>query len=110
MKRTLTMLAIALLVVALASGAALALQGNIKNTKHDLSTTSSAATHSTDEDEICVFCHTPHNARVNVPLWNRQASAATYTTYTSGTINGTRDSITGSSSNNSVLCLSCHDG
>jgi predicted CXXCH cytochrome family protein len=109
MKRLFTALVVALLVVA-ASGAALALVGNIKNTKHDLSSGSTATTKSTNENEICVFCHTPHRARVAVPLWNRDASSASYTTYNSTTIQGVRDSITGSSSNISVLCLSCHDG
>ncbi|MGE5553982.1 MAG: cytochrome c3 family protein [Betaproteobacteria bacterium] len=110
MKRMLTMLAVALLVVALASGAALATVGNIKNTKHDLSITSTAATKSSNEDEICVFCHTPHNAAKAVPLWNRTNSAANYTTYSSTTLDGQRDTISGSSTNISVLCLSCHDG
>ncbi|MDI6872024.1 MAG: cytochrome c3 family protein [Bacillota bacterium] len=111
MKRILALVATGLLVILLASTTVLAVAGAIANTKHNLATSGpNADAKSTDEDEICVFCHTPHNARVAVPLWNRDASPATYTTYTSSTIDGTRDTITGSSPNISVLCLSCHDG
>ena len=56
--------------------------------------------------EICIVCHTPHNASSTDILWNREASAATYTTYASATLNAT----TGSPSASSKLCLSCHDG
>jgi predicted CXXCH cytochrome family protein len=114
MKRVfLVLLAICLLVV-MTTGSAFALQGSIKNTKHDLSVNSTTTGPKSTEDEICVFCHTPHNARVAVPLWNREQSGGgtptSYSTYTSATIQGTRDTINGSSANISVLCLSCHDG
>lgn len=57
--------------------------------------------------EICVFCHTPHNASTTVePLWNHALSAATYTTYASSTLDATVGTPSGASS----LCLSCHDG
>lgn len=114
MKRlVITLLAVCVLV-ALSTGSVLALQGSIKDTKHDLSTTSTTTGPKSTESEICVFCHTPHNARVAVPLWNRDVSGGgsptSYSTYTSATINGTRDTINGASANVSVLCLSCHDG
>lgn len=60
--------------------------------------------------EICIVCHTPHNANTTVadaPLWNHQISAvASYTMYTSGTMQSTAGQPDGSSK----LCLSCHDG
>jgi len=60
--------------------------------------------------EICIVCHTPHNADVSVadaPLWNHSLSAvATYTLYASGTMN----SVPGQPDGSSKLCLSCHDG
>jgi len=61
--------------------------------------------------EICVVCHTPHNANtsvVNAPLWNHALSAtATYTMYSSATMNAV---TTGQPDGSSKLCLSCHDG
>src|SRR5690349_14810824 len=39
-----------------------------------------------DATEVCVFCHTPHNASPSVPLWNKAydpATAGTYRLYTS---------------------------
>ena len=60
--------------------------------------------------QICVFCHTPHNASATEkPLWNHNASSATYTMYTnswSSTLNGT---VASTPSNYSKVCLSCHD-
>jgi predicted CXXCH cytochrome family protein len=63
-------------------------------------------------NEICIVCHTPHNAITTVtdaPLWNHQVSAVTnYTLYASPTFNGSA-TIT-QPNGNSKLCLSCHDG
>lgn len=60
--------------------------------------------------EVCVFCHTPHNASATAkPLWNRTAAAATYTMYTSTTLQGT-PSTSGQPEGVSAACLSCHDG
>lgn len=59
--------------------------------------------------EICIACHTPHNSETNVtdaPLWNHQLSVATYTTYTSPTM----DAQTQQPRGPTKLCLSCHDG
>lgn len=60
--------------------------------------------------EICIVCHTPHNANttvLNAPLWNHSLSnVASYTLYSSATMNATVGQPDGSSK----LCLSCHDG
>ena len=60
-------------------------------------------------DQICAPCHTPHGGSLTVtdaPLWSHTLTTATYTTYTSDTINATMGAPTGVSK----LCLSCHDG
>ncbi|MEN8250957.1 MAG: cytochrome c3 family protein, partial [Bacteroidota bacterium] len=57
--------------------------------------------------EICIVCHTPHNALTSNVLWNHEESAATFTLYpATGTMNSTPGQPTGTS----LLCLSCHDG
>jgi predicted CXXCH cytochrome family protein len=56
-----------------------------------------------------VFCHTPHNAHPQTPLWNKNLSSVTYdplTLYSSSTMVAGQAQPTGSSR----LCLSCHDG
>lgn len=61
--------------------------------------------------EICICCHTPHNADITVPdapLWNHQNTTAVFQLYTSPTFNGAA-TIT-QPSGSSKLCLSCHDG
>lgn len=82
---------------------------DIRNTKHNLSVTGPGGVKATSESEICVFCHTPHaaNQAAPSPLWNRSLSGATYTPYTSSSL----DAIgIGQPGGTSKLCLSCHDG
>jgi len=81
----------------------------VDNTKHNFSKTGPGTIKSSIEDRVCVFCHTPHNASTVAPLWNRNLSTVTYTTYASSgspTLNATISQPTGGSK----LCLSCHDG
>ncbi len=59
--------------------------------------------------EICVVCHTPHNADISVvtaPLWNHELSTSSYTVYSSPTMDESVPQPLGISK----LCLSCHDG
>lgn len=74
--------------------------------KHNLSLSSPGTVRSTTESDICIFCHTPHQASNDGPLWNHKMSSETYTPYTSPTLKATVGQPTGSSR----LCLSCHDG
>lgn len=82
---------------------------DIRNTVHNFSSSTSNTVRSTNEDEVCVFCHTPHAATTTqaTPLWNRKLSTATYTPYTSSSLDATGLDQPGGSSK---LCLSCHDG
>ena len=81
-------------------------QQDVVNTVHNLSTSGPGTFRSLTVDEVCVFCHTPHNARPEAPLWNRMGSAQTYTEYGSTTI----QAVPGEPSGKSQLCLACHDG
>lgn len=109
MKKT-ALLTAALVVLATAASAA-----TIKNSKHDLSKGSTATIKSGTTTEICVFCHTPHNAAKDVPLWNRTNPTATgWTMYASPTISATAKTklTTGNfdATSISLFCMSCHDG
>ena len=102
-----------LLCVAVAlSGPSVYAQTGIVNTKHNLSLSGPGTIKATSEERICVFCHTPHNANPQTPLWNKNIEGVNYdqyTPYTSSTmVNPYASQIrpTGSSR----LCLSCHDG
>lgn len=61
--------------------------------------------------QICVACHAPHNNVVlaNAPLWNHALSTATYTMYSSFTMDAA-NKATATPGATSKLCLSCHDG
>jgi predicted CXXCH cytochrome family protein len=93
--------------IALAFAAGYVGYAAVTGSSHDLSSGGPLTDASTDEDQICVFCHTPHNAGVAVPLWNHQATVAGYTVYDSSTMQATAGSPPGGIS---ALCLSCHDG
>ncbi|NOX64570.1 MAG: cytochrome c3 family protein [Chlorobi bacterium] len=93
---------IAIMVVFFFAGTSFA--QNIAGSAHDFSTENWNNT-----GEICVTCHTPHQADISVsdaPLWNHEVTTATFTPYTSGTLDATVAQPNGSSK----LCLSCHDG
>lgn len=96
---------------------AISASATIVGSRHDLRSYLTLGTGA----EICVVCHTPHDADGNTgtgttvteaPLWNHEISAdtVTYAMYSSngsGTIDGIEDTRpTGASR----LCLSCHDG
>lgn len=89
----------------------------IADTKHNLSMSGTGSIKSTDNPEICIFCHTPHDAikNDNIPLWNHTlSSVATYGVYTSPTFNATDAAevggVTAETAAVTNLCLSCHDG
>ncbi len=79
---------------------------DVANTPHNLSSSGQFEIKSATIDEICVFCHTPHNALPQTPLWNRDLPGSIYNEYQSTTMQATPGQPTGSS----LLCLSCHDG
>jgi hypothetical protein len=113
------------LLVAAALSLPLAAQrvADVRNTPHNLSTSGAGAVHAGPggTDEVCVFCHTPHQARLTddagqalqAPLWNRRVPAgSTYTAYTSSTLDAQSisDGFNNQPGGSSKLCLSCHDG
>lgn len=88
-------------VLVAAAGAASA--GTIAGSAHDFSGQGWAG------GQVCLPCHAPHKASTTVtdaPLWNHALSTATYTPYSSPTLNATP----GQPGTTSKLCLSCHDG
>ncbi len=96
-----TLLIAGLLTLAYAGQAA----AQIAGTEHNLSASGDAG----NNGEICVYCHTPHgsNTDIDAPLWNKPATGATYTMYSSTTIDG---AISAAPASVSVACLTCHDG
>ena len=96
-------LMLALALVVLAAGRAGA---QIESTVHNLSTTNAKMHGDSKSVGVCIFCHTPHNARPTSGLWNRDLPAVTYKLYESSTLQAQMSQPNGSSR----LCLSCHDG
>jgi len=79
---------------------------SVVNSKHNLSVSGTGSVRSTSEQEVCIFCHTPHNSAPIEPLWNRNVPVNTYRVYSSNSLKALPGQPTGSSK----LCLSCHDG
>lgn len=79
----------------------------ILSSKHNLSSWGPGDVKALTENQVCIFCHTPHNATPLTPLWNRNILEGTnYQLYESSTLKVTLSQPTGPSR----LCLSCHDG
>lgn len=80
--------------------------GTITGSKHDLSAQGWSG------GEICVVCHTPHNAEAvtDAPLWNHAITTATHAMYTSTSFDGAASQSTTGPTGASKMCLSCHDG
>ena len=71
----------------------------VAGTAHDLSP-------SQDGSMACQYCHTPHMALADTPLWNHKLSDRVYEIYWSSSL----DAKVGQPTGSSKLCLSCHDG
>ena len=84
----------------------------ISTTKHNLGSDGTAAIRSGNQSQICVFCHTPHNAIQSVPLWNRSYTpASAFQLYTSSkSLTTTTQNAELFSDSQSLFCMSCHDG
>jgi predicted CXXCH cytochrome family protein len=98
-----------LFIAVLAAQVTLAAQLQVSSptNKHNLSTSGPGPVRASETTEICIFCHTPHNADPSPPLWNQALSVGvTYRPYSSTTMAASPGAPTGSSK----LCLSCHDG
>lgn len=109
-----------LLLFILLAGSSTALGGSILYSKHDLAHLNQRALAKgaiggmegrgyNDYQEVCVYCHTPHNkSRGQAPLWNRQMpETSEYKMYTSQSMNS---EISRAPDGVSLACLSCHDG
>ena len=111
MKTTMTLI----LAVLLSLGFAVTSFATIKTTKHDLSSTGTSSLSAVGQnDEICIYCHSPHVEDITVvsdynPLWNADVQISTsFAPYYSSTLDAAPigDPLVGPSR----LCMSCHDG
>jgi len=90
----------------LVAASGLAFAAGILNSKHNLSVSGPGSIKATNEERVCIFCHTPHHANPSTPLWSRPTSTAVYDLYESTTL----VAKPGQPSGSARLCLSCHDG
>jgi len=96
----------ALMATAVACNCANGQSQSIVDTPHNLSAGGPNIIRANTEEQICIFCHTPHNASPIQPLWNRYLPVAAYSVYSSNSLDARPGQPTGSSK----MCLSCHDG
>lgn len=81
-------------------------QESVVGSVHDLSVFGPGDIHALYEEQVCIFCHAPHNATGQRPLWNRHLPPTHYRIYESSTTDARIDQPSGPSK----MCLSCHDG
>lgn len=81
----------------------------IYGSPHDLS--ARGPNHVTNSQEVCLFCHTPHNSPGDVnqaiPVWNHETTATQFVMYSNPELKGAIDA---QPLGPSLACLSCHDG
>lgn len=108
MKKVLSLIAAAGLIAASTA----AFGATIVGSKHDLSSTGSASmSGSGSSTQICVYCHAPHNASSNKPLWNRNnPSGGGFTLYSGLNMQNVSFKTGFTSDSTSLFCMSCHDG
>lgn len=94
------------IAAALVTGSALAQQTSVVDSPHNLSTSGTGSIRASSEEQVCIFCHTPHNATPIRPLWNRAMPVQAYSIYNSRSL----DAKPGQPTGTSKMCLSCHDG
>ncbi len=82
----------------------------VASTKHNLSVSGPGTIKATTEQQICVFCHTPHNASSVAQLWNRSQPSTVYTLYSSDYLTSKAYAAPSQINAKSKLCMSCHDG
>ena len=83
---------------------------SVVNTVHNLSVSGPGTIKAINEKNPCVFCHTPHHANGEIPLWNHTLSAVSnYVVYSSARFTNL-NIIVSQPNGSSRLCLSCHDG
>lgn len=102
MLRAVAQLVSVVLIVGLA-GVLFGQQTRVANTPHNLNNLDVWGV-TVPQDQVCLPCHTPHNANTTIsgaPLWNHELTGATFTMY---------PGVTNQPSTESKLCLSCHDG
>jgi len=84
----------------------------IAGSQHDMTSANSQNVTGTN-DQVCVYCHTPHGADTSepgLPLWNKTLPAGTGYTRYSSTGTPSFDSTEADVGSVSLACLSCHDG
>lgn len=106
------------IVGALMLPAAAFAQSGIRNSKHDLSNSSTSALKNQNpaENQICKYCHTPHRAQSTQVVWNHtQTANVTHNWGNDLDGNGLTQTTQGTAlpttlRSRSRRCLGCHDG
>ena len=97
--------------VILAIGASSAFAYGVKGSKHELIAGADANERAAANNELCVYCHTPHAANSEfkgAPIWNKPTPTNTsFQMYGTTLAGNTTESSVGDASK---ACLSCHDG
>lgn len=99
---------LAVVLLSMVAAANVAAQ-NITGTKHDLSA-NAATLGVTNYNQICAYCHAPHNASTTLPLWNHTPTASSFQMYTAANSSTIDMNVGATPGTVSLACLSCHDG
>jgi len=106
-----------IVAVCMTSSNAHAVAGKVAGGKHDFSSAGTSSQYKASVgvlgSQVCIYCHTPHNAGQTRLLWNKAANGnVNFRLYTSSeSLSETTKKHSSLDANSpSLLCLSCHDG
>ena len=81
---------------------------SVVNSVHNLSTSGPGRIRALEESRVCIFCHTPHNASPQAPLWNRTNPQTHYRVYDSSTTDARIDQPGGATHRCECFSASLH--
>jgi predicted CXXCH cytochrome family protein len=94
--------------------ASFASAASIVGSKHDLSASGTATMSgntANQSQQICIYCHAPHNANLSLPLWNRNnPDGSLFTLYSGLNMANVSFKQGFTADSTSLFCMSCHDG
>lgn len=89
----------------------LPVNAQINNSKHDFSSSGAGGMwNNPTVDQVCVFCHVPHQATSTIALWNRNNPTQSFNIYTSQFYSAADGLVINQPQTETRRCLSCHDG
>lgn len=103
-----------LIAILMAATSVYAATKDVSKTVHNMGSTGIGSHFKGTIDQVCIYCHTPHNATQSNLLWNNtlpdRSGVNAFALYSSQYLSKNKYGVSLPTGSPSLLCLSCHDG